>query len=523
MGQPRHSTELTLGLLSLALSLSLGASLPKAALAQTSLPVEVRQGYSQIQRGQVLQAVQTLERAVRRYPRSLEARLGLAIAYRRQGLDEKALTTYEQVIQLDPTNDPALRAVGLLGSYRPEWWARGIRALTSLLQLKPDDLEVRLQRATLSRYAQNWPQAIADYEILLRSNPSPSLLLAAAQAYNWGSRYPQALNLFNQVQQQGQAITGDAALAYGNALGQTGRLREAASVLIPLIQQRRGSQLADNAIGILTSLYTDNGDDEGLLALYDQLLRQDPDNPSLNLAYGATAYQLNRISMRQAQTVLDTWLARTPDLTNPPPALYGLVAKLPPDLAREALYLQLINQNPNPDDTRIAERYAQALVRQAPQLARSRAEQGVASNPSLSNYILLGRVYQALGDYDRAAAAYDSILVQQPRNLTALLAWAESEAARKNYEFSRQLYNEARAVQAQSPRQEPGRRIQIGRGLSEAFRGDGRPQAAIRQLEQLQSEVPLSPAQQADLLREIGDIEQGFLLQRGFQPPWERF
>ncbi|MBD2101700.1 lipopolysaccharide assembly protein LapB [Leptolyngbya sp. FACHB-261] len=516
----RRRTRLGLSLLTLILSSQLGLS--PAALAQASLPIEVRQGYDQIQRGLVLQAITTLEQAVRRYPNSAAAQLGLAIAYRRQGLDEKALNAYERVVQLDPTNETALRGVGLLGAYRPAWQQRGIRALSALLERLPNDQSARRQRANLYRFSRNWAQAAADYAILLRSNPDVTLLVEAAQAYNWGGGYPQALELFERAQELGQVPRGDAALAYGNSLGRSGRLPEATEVLVTLIRQEPvNSPRAENAVALLTGLYADRNDQEGLLRLYAQLLERSPDNANLNLAYAATAYSLNRITPAQAEQVLDTWLTRAPQSNELPAALYTLVAQLPPDLAREDLYQALIRRNPN--DGRIAERYAQALVAQGPQQAQVRVEALANNTPSVTTYLLVGRVSQALGNYDRAAAAYDSILVQNSRNLDALLGWAQSEAARRNFELARQLYSEAQGILAQSSNPDPGRQIQIDRGLTAVLRGDGQPQAALSQLEQLQNQTALSPDQQADIQREMQDIEQGFLLQRGFQPPWERY
>ncbi len=122
-------------LLSGAPILSLAVSIPTVQ-AQT-VPGEVRQGYTQLGQGLVAQAIATFRGAIQRYPESLEAKLGLAIAFRRAGRDADAFQAYQQVLTQDPNNALALKTIGILGGFRLEWQARGIEALTTLLRISP--------------------------------------------------------------------------------------------------------------------------------------------------------------------------------------------------------------------------------------------------------------------------------------------------------------------------------------------------------------------------------------------------
>ena len=110
--------------------------------AQT-VPAAVQEAFTLLRQGRVQDAIALFEQARRQYPQLLEAKLGLAIAYRRQGLIPQAWQAYQDVLAQDPNNELALRAVGLLGSYRSEWQVSGIEALTTLLNLKPNDAEAR--------------------------------------------------------------------------------------------------------------------------------------------------------------------------------------------------------------------------------------------------------------------------------------------------------------------------------------------------------------------------------------------
>lgn len=203
---------------------------PVAVNAQV-IPAAIREGYSLLAQGRVNEAIVAFKRATNQSPQSTEAWLGLAIAYRRAGQDENAFQTYEQVLRIDPNNPLALKSLGVLGGYRPEWQIRGIEALTRLLQLNPKDAEARAQRATLYRYQGRFPEAIADYQILVRESPTPAVLLGAAEAYSGNGNYQQALELFNRYQQTGGKITEYSAIAYARTLRNTGNPAKAVQIL----------------------------------------------------------------------------------------------------------------------------------------------------------------------------------------------------------------------------------------------------------------------------------------------------
>ncbi|NES81409.1 MAG: tetratricopeptide repeat protein [Moorea sp. SIO2B7] len=83
-------------------------------LAQT-VPIEVRRGYTLLGKPDVKAAIAAFQQALKRYPQSLEAKLGLAIAYKRQGEDDQAWVAYLAVIEQDPNNEIALRNIGEFG------------------------------------------------------------------------------------------------------------------------------------------------------------------------------------------------------------------------------------------------------------------------------------------------------------------------------------------------------------------------------------------------------------------------
>ncbi len=221
------------------------------AIAQ-SVPAPVREAYTLLGRGLVNQAITAFQQVLRQSPRLVEARLGLAIAYRRAGRDAEALQAYEQVLETDPDNRLALMTIGILGGYRTEWQNRGITALNRLLENNSNDMEARAQRALLYGYQSRFAEAIADYNIVLQRNPTPDAVLGAAQVYAYSGNYSGGLALFNRYRETGGAIEGSAAIAYALALRQTGNPAQAVQVLESQLRQTSG--LTSTTIQMRSSL-----------------------------------------------------------------------------------------------------------------------------------------------------------------------------------------------------------------------------------------------------------------------------
>lgn len=209
--------------------------------AQKSSSSLVQQGNKLLQKGWVNDAIKVFRRAIQRNPQSIGANLGLAIAYRKAGKIDAAWNSYQRVLGIDPNNQLALKTVGLLGTYRSEWQARGIEALTTLLNSSPNDLESRSLRAVLYYYQGRINDSVADYQVLLANNPTPEILIGAGETFTYAGDYLKALELFNRYRSTGKSITGNknkqgAALAYGRTLQKTGNPTQAIEVLETLLR-----------------------------------------------------------------------------------------------------------------------------------------------------------------------------------------------------------------------------------------------------------------------------------------------
>jgi tetratricopeptide (TPR) repeat protein len=364
-------------LFSLTSGLLLGSAQFNLPQAQAqSAPAAVSEGYTLLNRGWVNDAIAAFQRALRSYPNSLEAKLGLAIAYQRAGQDTNAWQAYQQVLKQDPNNRTALKAVGTLGSYRPEWQAQGIEALTTLLQLTPNDTAARAQRALLYGYQGRFSEAIADYQPLLQGNPQPEVILGAAQIYTYSGNYSQALALFERYQATGKAIPDSAITAYAQALRQTGKTEQAVRVLEARLKQRQ--QLDATGIELRTALataYQANNQPEQASAVLSSLRNKSEAALPLARSLSAIARQTGDTALYQEAIALYRQvLQQTP---NPSPGLIIEVADVMSESATyrsEALqlYQQAIQRQPNNVTLKIKQII---LARQLGQISRTDSTQ----------------------------------------------------------------------------------------------------------------------------------------------------
>lgn len=225
--------------------LPLGSIAPAQA---QNLSASAQKGFALLKKGWINDAIAAFQQALKSQPQSSPVRLGLAIAYRKTGRIPEAWSAYQQVLAVDPNNQLALKTVGLLATYRSEWNLKGIEALTTLLELNPNDSEGRGYRALLYSYQGRLTESLADYQIALNNNPTPEAVVGAAQTYSYSGDFPKALELFNRYRSTGKAITGYAAVAYGRSLRETGNPGGAVQVLEAQLQ--RSNKL--DSIGIET-------------------------------------------------------------------------------------------------------------------------------------------------------------------------------------------------------------------------------------------------------------------------------
>jgi cellulose synthase operon protein C len=296
-----------------------------ASVQAQSTPAAARKGFTLLNQGLVNDAITAFQQALKSQPSSVQARLGLAIAYRQAGRIEEAWTAYQQVVAIDPNNQLALKTIGVLGTYRPEWQVRGITALNTFLKANPNDLEALRYRALLYSYQSRFTESIADYQRVLANNPTPEVVIDAAQTYSYSGDFRKALELFNRYQNTGKPIVGYAAVAYGRTLRETGDNVGALQVL--QAQLKRSSTLDALAMETRKELaiaYLANQQQAQALAVLDPLQGRADAILPLARSLNEIRKQINNPSLtQQVITLYRQALANNP---NPSPILLREVA-----------------------------------------------------------------------------------------------------------------------------------------------------------------------------------------------------
>lgn len=345
-----------------------------------ALPVS--QGYELLKKGWVGDAIAAFQAALRQNPQSLEAQLGLATAYQRNGQDAEAWQGYRRVLSLEPQNRTALQALGVLGGYRSEWQVQGIEALTTLLQLQPTDTATRAQRALLLGYQGRFAEALADYEPLLANNPMPEVLLGAAKTLTYSGDGQRALPLFERYRAAGKPLASWDGVAYGNALRLAGQVPQAIAFLQPLLAK---TDSKDGAIvelrTALAMAYQANQQPQEALTVLQPL--QGNASATLPLAralstMGRQAQDPGEQTMlyRQAAALYDRVLQQS---SAPSTALLrevaGIFSEFPERQATALQYLEQLAQA-NPDDRTFGLQRL-ALARELGQLDATQLRQGL--------------------------------------------------------------------------------------------------------------------------------------------------
>ena len=381
-----------------ALCLTVGLTLTytvetRPSLAQTNA---VQAGYSLLERGWVDDAIRQFQQVLQQQPQSTPAQLGLAIAYQRTGQNANAWQAYQQVLTLDANNRQALAAIGEMGAYRPEWQVQGIEALTTLLELEPQDSVSRAQRALLLGYQGRFAEAIADYETALAANSSAEVLLGAAQIYTYSGNYAQGLALFERYLATGQPLSEAAGTAYAQTLQAAGRSAEAIELLNQQLQAApdsiqlraalavayQSNQQPDTALNViaplrdrpdatlplaraLSQIARQSGDTtlyQEAVALYRQALEAIPNPSSGFITEVADVLSENPSSQVEALQLYNQLLAASPNqpvLQTKQLILSTALGQLSPtDLNQELLTLL----RPLPTDAIVRQQIGQALI-----------------------------------------------------------------------------------------------------------------------------------------------------------------
>ncbi|MEO0687356.1 MAG: hypothetical protein AAFY76_20475, partial [Cyanobacteria bacterium J06649_11] len=288
------------------------------------------------------------------------------------------------------------------------------RLATTLQNLPTDTVELKQLALALADIDAPSPQLLAVYQNLLQTGVRvPFLNFRIAQMF---------LQLENTIQAR-QALANYTATAEGaNDMAtqllaaeierREGNLEASAQRYFAILNQNPQGQIIDGALRGLVGVRVQQKRFDEALVVYDQLLKRNPQDITAQLGQTSVAYQAKRISKPEAESVLDNWLA-TQKATNTPPELYSLVAQLPTDPNREALYNYLVEIDPS--SIKLQQRLLESIAQRNPGEARLRMKQLIASTPdNAKSQQRVALLAKAIGDLEMAAEAYENVLKEEP-------------------------------------------------------------------------------------------------------------
>ncbi|NJL87591.1 MAG: tetratricopeptide repeat protein [Leptolyngbyaceae cyanobacterium SM1_1_3] len=294
---------------------------------------------------------------------------------------------------------------------------------------------------------------------------------------------------------------------------QEGNLAQSAQRYQAILSSAETPAVRNAAAQGLATIYQVQGRSQDAIAIYSQLIAENPQEFSYQLGRSAIAYQGGLITEAQAAAALQQGIQQYAGRT-PPAELISLATALPPSAGRAAFYQQLLAADPT--NAQLQLRSLQVLAETNPRQAQAQISQLIAQNPNaLDLYFVQGEIAQQTGDYDLARQSYAAISQRQPNNLDALLSLAGLEFQQGNYAQADRLYQEALSLNAGSSTARTS--------LAALNAVQGRSLAAIQQLRTWQQTQLSQSVVDPQIAEQIQQIGEGLLQQRGIQPEWERF
>ncbi len=348
--------------------------------------------------------IETLASYVAKRPKDPELLLGLGALVQRSGDTERALSTYQRVVDAERSEAPGLVARNRMAAIQA---ARGNlseanRLIAEVLRENPRDNEALLLRGSLALEKRDPAAAVADLRAVLRDQPQSVGIMRALARAHLANREPALAE--ENLRQAIQIAPGDvqARLELATLLGQTGRTDQA----IPLLEDAVRSHPTDPAAReALVRAYVTARDLRAARVAINDLVTLAPDAPQGHYLSGLMSQTENKLE--QAEASLVRALELSPQAADVLAALARVKVQRGKSTEAETLVRSVADKNPSnaPARNLLGELL---MARKAPPAEQRAAfEQAIAAAPKWwLPYRNLAMSQLAEGATDAALATY---------------------------------------------------------------------------------------------------------------------
>jgi tetratricopeptide (TPR) repeat protein len=367
-------------------------------------------------------AIQAFEKFQSLSPSMDAGYVAIAKYYERAKEYDKAIDYLKRALEAQPDSTESLMMLATLYS-RGKHGKEAIPLYRKILELTGDNPGIKRQLATSMVEAEEYEEAVDVLKDLTAASPGDrdtKIMLGRAQI--GAHQFPEAIELFKSILEDSSGDV-EAEFYLATAYEQSGRSRDAADILTRLLESTDGSeeQKANRPVfqQHLAAVYQDIGEHEKAIALYEDMLKNQPE-PRPGLVFMLiNAYRVNR-QFDKALALGKQYYDKNPKDVN-----IGLVyarALADAGKAKEGadLLQKLLQTDPSNIDiyVNLSQVYLQGKRYSEAEKVLRRAEDRQLDSERVK--FQLATVFERQKDFDKAEVLFKEILKTNPKSAIAL-------------------------------------------------------------------------------------------------------
>lgn len=378
-------------------------------------------GQAYLELGDPDQAIRAYEKYQTLVPNVDAGYSSIAEYYERNGNQEKAIEYLNKAIKVQPDSTKSLMTLANL-LIKADRGREAAPLLRKVLDLSGDNPAVKRQLATLLLDAGDFGEAVRVLDELRKTAPlDGETRVLLGRALIGDRQYSRAIETLKSVIEDSPGDP-EARFYLGTAYEQSGNPAEAAKIFAALLEQTDSESYQANRAVFqqhLAAAYEDLGEHAKAIAIYESLLKADPDpNPRLVFLL-INAYRLNH-QLDKAVAMGKEQFEKNPGETN-----FGLVyARALADSGKTKEGADILNKLLQADPANVdiyvnlSQVYLQGKMYSEAEKILERAEARKLDSERVK--FQLGTIYEKQKDFDKAESVFKEVLKDNPKNAVVL-------------------------------------------------------------------------------------------------------